>query len=92
MFGRWRFGVWWISLWVLNISFAVAASPELLVTPLSSQTPTQTPTPKVSKTPRKKFREQKETDGTEAPGRFEGNTILKSEYHLDGQPLEVDPD
>jgi hypothetical protein len=37
-------------------------------------------------------REQKETEGTEAPGRFEADTILKSTYQLDGQSLEVDPD
>lgn len=34
----------------------------------------------------------KETEGTKARDRFEGNTILKSQYSLDGQPLEVDPD
>ncbi|MBS1961659.1 MAG: hypothetical protein JST04_05555 [Bdellovibrionales bacterium] len=37
-------------------------------------------------------REQKETEGTEAPGRFEADTILKSPYSVGGQPLEVDPD
>jgi len=39
-----------------------------------------------------KRREQKETEGSEAPGRFEADTILKSPYTRDGQPLEVDPD
>ncbi len=39
-----------------------------------------------------KRREQKETEGSEAPGRFEADTILKSPYTVDGQPLEVDPD
>jgi hypothetical protein len=32
------------------------------------------------------------TEGTEALGRFEADTVLKSKYQLDGQPLEVDPD
>jgi hypothetical protein len=41
---------------------------------------------------RGKRREQKETEGSEAPERFEADTILKSPYSLDGQPLEVDPD
>ena len=36
--------------------------------------------------------EQKENEGTQAKGRFEADTILKSEYQLNGQPLEVDPD
>lgn len=33
-----------------------------------------------------------DTEGTEAPGRFEAETILKSQYKLKGVPLEVDPD
>ena len=37
-------------------------------------------------------REQKETEGTEAPERFEADTIIKSPYSVDGKPLEVDPD
>ncbi len=41
---------------------------------------------------RGKRREQKETEGSEAPDRFEADTILKSQYHDRGQPLEVDPD
>jgi hypothetical protein len=35
---------------------------------------------------------EKEAEGTEAPNRFEADTVLKSQYRLDGQPLEVDPD
>lgn len=41
---------------------------------------------------KKKRREQKETEGSEAPGRFEAETILKSRYQLNGEQLEVDPD
>jgi len=62
---------------------------------VAAPTPTPTPAPTAtssSKPVRKKIREQKENDGTEAPGRFESNTILKSEYQLNGQSLEVDPD
>jgi hypothetical protein len=32
------------------------------------------------------------TEGTQAPNRFEATSTLKSNYTLDGQPLEVDPD
>lgn len=39
----------------------------------------------------KRFRE-KEAEGTQAPNRFEADTVIKSQYQLDGQPLEVDPD
>jgi hypothetical protein len=35
---------------------------------------------------------EKETEGTEAPNRFEADTVIKSQYKLNGEPLEVDPD
>lgn len=35
---------------------------------------------------------EKETDGSEAPNRFEADTVIKSKYTLHGEPLEVDPD
>ena len=35
---------------------------------------------------------EKETEGTEAPDRFEADTVIKSQYKLDNKPLEVDPD
>lgn len=35
---------------------------------------------------------EKETDGSQAPNRFEADTVIKSKYRVDGQPLEVDPD
>ncbi|OFZ19722.1 MAG: hypothetical protein A2X94_16845 [Bdellovibrionales bacterium GWB1_55_8] len=35
---------------------------------------------------------EKETEGTNAPNRFEADTVIKSRYQLDGEPLEVDPD
>ena len=34
----------------------------------------------------------KDADGTEAFHQFQENTVLKSQYKLNGQPLEVDPD
>jgi hypothetical protein len=64
---------------------------------LAEDPPPAPPAPAVkkesAKPPKKgKRREQKETEGTEAPGRFEADTILKSPYSINGQPLEVDPD
>ncbi|MCM2278801.1 MAG: hypothetical protein NDJ89_12065 [Oligoflexia bacterium] len=35
---------------------------------------------------------EKEAEGTEALDRFEANTVIKSHYQLNGEPLEVDPD
>jgi hypothetical protein len=48
------------------------------------------PAPKPKKV-RRGVRE-KEAEGTQAPNRFEADTVIKSQYKLDGQPLEVDPD
>ena len=36
--------------------------------------------------------ENKETDGTTAANRFQAETVIKSQYKLDGEQLEVDPD
>src|SRR4051794_24719745 len=48
----------------------------------------------VVKKPRKGRRggREKEAEGTQAPNRFEADTVIKSQYKLDGQLLEVDPD
>lgn len=34
----------------------------------------------------------KDAEGTAAPNRFESETVIKSQYTLDGKLLEVDPD
>jgi len=36
--------------------------------------------------------DRKETEGTTAANRFEADTVIKSQYKLNGEPLEVDPD
>ncbi len=41
---------------------------------------------------RKKFANDKEAEGTQAPNRFEQDLIIKSRYELNGQSLEVDTD
>jgi hypothetical protein len=40
----------------------------------------------------KGIRREKETEGTEAPNRFEADTVIKSQYKFNGEQLEVDPD
>ncbi len=35
---------------------------------------------------------EKETEGTEAPDRFEADTVIKSKYEYNGKALEADPD
>lgn len=46
---------------------------------------------KSAKNSKNKDRE-KETDGTQAPNRFEADRVIRSQYELNGQQLEVDPD
>lgn len=76
---------------ILGLSEGAGAT-EASPTPLPSVTvkESKTKSPLIQK--RGKRREQKETEGTEAPERFEADPILKSPYSIDGQPLEVDPD
>ncbi len=61
--------------------------------PDSSPENSGAPAPKaaVKKRSRQGTRE-KEAEGTEAPNRFEGDNVIKSQYQRGGQPLEVDPD
>lgn len=77
-----------IALILLTVGL-LAVAEEPAPRPVSS--PTLAPAATVSKAKGKNARE-KETEGTQALNRFETDTIIKSRYHLDGQPLEVDPD
>lgn len=45
-----------------------------------------------SNRPKGRFVREKEAEGTKAPDRFEADTVIKSKYQHNGQPLEVDPD
>jgi hypothetical protein len=78
----------WIFALILGGCFSPALADEVgpdLVQPIPA--PTVLPTKKS----RRGFNE-KETEGTQALDRFEANTVLKSQYELDGKSLEVDPD
>lgn len=35
---------------------------------------------------------EKEAEGSEALNRFEADTVIRSQYKLNGEPLQVDPD
>ena len=70
-------------LWVFGIAPSVFAEDE----------PSPVAPPKsVKKKHSGKLSSEKEAEGTEAPNRFEADTVIKSKFQLDGQPLEVDPD
>ena len=56
-----------------------------------------TPTAQIPHKQKKRNQSDKEIDGTkdagtEAKNRFEVDNLFKSQYHLDGKPLEVDTD
>lgn len=34
----------------------------------------------------------KQADGSQAPNKFEADPVVKSQYTVEGRPLEVDPD
>ncbi|MBU6375773.1 MAG: hypothetical protein KGQ59_07245 [Bdellovibrionales bacterium] len=74
--------------------FSVFFSSSLWAREIKKPSPTASPSPQAQKSPtKKKTREAtKDTEGTVALDRFEADTVIKSQYTLDGKPLEVDPD
>jgi hypothetical protein len=82
----------WIAL-LPPSSLAEEAAPPPVADP-ASPTSAQPPARKASKprTSKGKHAREKEIEGSEARNRFQADTVLKSKYHLDGEPLEVDPD
>lgn len=67
---------------------APAAEPSESAPAAATPVPVEAPAPrKVRKAP-----VIKDADGSEAPNRFEAETVIKSRYMLEGRKLEVDPD
>jgi hypothetical protein len=80
-----------VSVGILCGGFAVLDSHQQAWAQEPADMPTAAPPPKKS-VKRGKRAGEKETEGSQAPNRFEADPIIKSKYRLDGQPLEVDPD
>ncbi len=81
-------------VFVLSINFAHSeeqAAPNPQMSPFVSSL-TLPPSKKTKKSPKGKRSREKDTEGSEAPERFEADTVIKSKYSLHGEPLEVDPD
>ena len=82
------------------MKFAVRALVLMTIPLLCSADPrarAETETAPTTKKDRKKkstglARNSKDTEGSEAPHRFEAETVIRSQYTLDGKPLEVDTD
>ncbi|MEK6577593.1 MAG: hypothetical protein AABZ55_00055 [Bdellovibrionota bacterium] len=86
-----------ICLWALSLS-SVALSEEFSGEEGASEGETSesevpvVPIESKSKALKGKRYREKEAEGTEAPDRFEADTIIKSRYRHNGEQLEVDPD
>ena len=62
---------------------------------LTPAAPAKAAPPETSKEkvrPREARSVKKKPKAPEAPNRFEADTVIKSQYKLDGKQLEVDPD
>lgn len=89
-----------VGLLLLLASVASAEEGEVVPPPPAVTAPTapnvsasdSTVVPKTKKKTKAPRFEQKENEGTQAKNRFEADSILKSEYRINGQQLEVDPD
>lgn len=90
--------VYFLNMYFLNIMTGAQANEGVIAPPPSPEKTTlekKAPRAKSMKTEKRRDRRtplEKETEGTEALDRFEAETVLKSKYQIDGQPLEVDPD
>src|SRR5258708_7786784 len=74
---------------------AAAATPEVKPPPATSTAGDESDGGSDSANTRSKGKRvrEKEAEGTQAPNRFEGDTVIKSQYKsTDGQHYEVDPD
>lgn len=77
-----------LALFAISLAHADEVSGDAPKTEVTQQTPAK----KTKLKPKGKVTREKETEGTEAPDRFEADTVIKSQYQLDGKQLEVDPD
>ena len=74
---------------LILISLTGLASP---VQPRASDEPVSSPSPRPKRSAKGKVTRDKDAEGTEARDRFQADTVIKSKYEADGEPLEVDPD
>ncbi|MGZ3698992.1 MAG: hypothetical protein ACXWP5_12740 [Bdellovibrionota bacterium] len=83
-----------ISVGLLSLLAGPGAIAEDAVAPVPAAAPSvAAQAPKAEQRSKKgKNTREKEAEGTEAPNRFKTDTVIKSQYQLNGQSLEVDPD
>jgi hypothetical protein len=72
---------------------ATPATPAIPAAPAATDAEESAAAPVIpSAKPKRRGPREKEAEGTQAPNRFQADTVIKSQYKLDGQSLEVDPD
>lgn len=81
-----------VAFFWMSLSFAQESLPSGEANPPASSSASENPKKKRRGANERKRVREKEIEGTEAAGRFETETILRSRYQLEGRPLEVDPD
>lgn len=81
---------YWIIILIISV-FPQASRAEEILQPTALPT-AQSQEVSKKKTLKGKRTSEKEAEGTQAPNRFEANTVIKSKYQVNGEPLEVDPD
>lgn len=83
----------WIGVWGATATAHAEGEDGETSPPQQQVVDTKAPAaPKKKLRPKGNATREKETEGTEAPDRFEADTVIKSQYKLDGKQLEVDPD
>ena len=61
-------------------------------TPAPSSTPGATAEEGEGDVPVRGRKGGKQAEGSQAPNKFEADPVMKSQYTVEGRPLEVDPD
>ena len=88
-----RFFSFFLGTLILSVfSFSSESRVEAQGVPAVEPSPQVAPRGSASPVPGQRRLREKEAEGSKAPNRFQTDTVLKSKYTLDGQPLEVDPD
>jgi hypothetical protein len=77
---------------LLAASVSTPSRAEEAAPPPVAPSPTASKPRTAPRNPKGKHAREKEIEGSEARNRFQADTVLKSQYQHNGEPLEVDPD
>jgi hypothetical protein len=83
---------YWLVLWIVALAPATLWGEGATPTASPAPAPAAPSTTSKPRTVKGKQAREKDNEGTEARNRFQADTVLKSKYQFNGEPLEVDPD